>query len=375
MKNYLLFALAIVLFFGCSKNDNGQISEDEKQFELSESQYTLVLNNNSITSTKLIEATAKSLLLSSEQNNFGSIPTPDFVYRSKQMFTSLSFSNCLANVVQYDFLNNSKLNFTVFAENENCNITLKAIAHSEKHVFVAYEEYDEEQLKTCYKLRKIVAANPDVFNDIELNAKIIDMAFTANDVYVLLENDDGKNYLLAMDQDSEETLLNMNLDFGALNILENPNKNILVVYDAMHLIIDKTTRTSISETRYDQNTKPKFSNSKIKSFDSKGKLYYAIPLESDENISDVPSVFDFDKNLTVMYYYENFLSEENRKKVFRIGKTTMMAYDHENEFVIIGYRRHDDKNKGGIIRIKPVPNPEFIDQIDVDGVPTNIFIN
>lgn len=374
MKTYLLFALSIVLFFGCSKND-GQISDDEEQSELTESLYTVLTTKNSVASTQLLEATVESMFLSTEKNNFGSITAPDFVYRDKQMQTSISFSNCLGNIVQYDFLNNTKIDFTIFSENENCNITIKAIVNSGKHIFVAYEEYDDAQSKTCYKLRKIVTVDPNIFNDIELNTKIVDMIFVKNDLYVLQENDEGKSTLLAIDQDTEETVLNMNLDFGALDILKRPDENILVVYDNMHLIIDSATYTNISETRYGQNVSPGFSDSHIKNFDVDGKLYYAVPSESDGNISDIPSVFDFDKNLTIMYYYENFLSEEKRNQVYKIGKTTMMSYDNDNGLVLIGYSRHDDIDKGGIIRIKPVPNPEFIDQIDTDGVPNSIYIN
>jgi len=31
-------------------------------------------------------------------------------------------------------------------------------------------------------------------------------------------------------------------------------------------------------------------------------------------------------------------------------------------------------NEGGLMRIKPVPEPAFIDNIDLDGVPYQIFI-
>ncbi len=41
--------------------------------------------------------------------------------------------------------------------------------------------------------------------------------------------------------------------------------------------------------------------------------------------------------------------------------------------MLIGYQKSLEKNLGGIIRIKPTPNPKLIDHIDLNGVPIYIY--
>jgi len=378
MKIYLKWALLLVLFAGCSKSDNGQTKDDEKGAEqLPEYKYTVVLNNNSVSTAKSIRANSELMLLSNDQSEYGTNSAYDFKYKNNYVLTTLSLSNCLGKIVNHNFYNDTKISFNVFSESENCNITVKAITHSSKYIFIAYEEFNESTLKTSNLLRKIKLNAAQSFEDIEIGAQIKDLDFSKNDVYVLLENNDKSNSLLAIDQDTSDELLNLYLGSGAMDLVKNPDNNILVSYNYKHLVINNTTYASKSETKYDEQSSPQFSNSVIKNFGTDGKLYYAMSLnsDSDENIIDTPSVYDFDKSLTVMYYYKNFLTEKLRSEIYKIGATTMIVYDHDNEIIILGYQHHDNPSTGGLLRIKPVPNPEFIDHIDLAGVPNFIFIN
>ena len=83
MKIYLKWALLLVLFAGCSKSDNGQTKDDEKGAEqLPEYKYTVVLNNNSVSTAKSIRANSELMLLSNDQSEYGTNSAYDFKYKN-----------------------------------------------------------------------------------------------------------------------------------------------------------------------------------------------------------------------------------------------------------------------------------------------------
>ncbi len=93
------------------------------------------------------------------------------------------------------------------------------------------------------------------------------------------------------------------------------------------------------------------------------------------SIETVPAIYDFEKNNTVVYLYENFLTEAELNVQYNIGMTTSIGYDEKNDFVLIGYQKKGQQNKGGILRISPSPDFKIIDNIDLEGVPQTIFVN
>ena len=52
----------------------------------------------------------------------------------------------------------------------------------------------------------------------------------------------------------------------------------------------------------------------------------------------------------------------------------MVCYDSENDYMIVGYLKTGNSDTGGILRIKPGTEPQVIDQVDVDGIPYDIYL-
>ena len=96
---------------------------------------------------------------------------------------------------------------------------------------------------------------------------------------------------------------------------------------------------------------------------------------SNSAIDMVPAIYDFQTNNTVVYLFENFLTESDINVKYKIASTTSIGYDELNNYMLIGYKKKDEENKGGILRITPAPNFKIIDNIDLEGVPKSIFVN
>lgn len=77
-------------------------------------------------------------------------------------------------------------------------------------------------------------------------------------------------------------------------------------------------------------------------------------------------MYDFDKNGTLLYYFETFLNEARLEVEFNIKSAIAVSFDNNN-LILIGY----DKNTGtggGIIRITPAPDLTFIDNFNLDDI-------
>jgi hypothetical protein len=58
---------------------------------------------------------------------------------------------------------------------------------------------------------------------------------------------------------------------------------------------------------------------------------------------------------------------------YKIGDTTMASYDDTNSIMLVGYQKIDDESKGGLLRIRLEPAPELLDNLDLEGVPYQLF--
>ena len=59
---------------------------------------------------------------------------------------------------------------------------------------------------------------------------------------------------------------------------------------------------------------------------------------------------------------------------YEIANTTMVGFDDSNGLLLVGYSKSTGAGKGGLLRIKVAPEPELIDNIDLEGVPYTIYI-
>ena len=60
---------------------------------------------------------------------------------------------------------------------------------------------------------------------------------------------------------------------------------------------------------------------------------------------------------------------------YGIGDTRSVAFDQHNGLLLIGYEKAGNVGEGGLLRVKPVPEPKFIDQIDLEGVPMHLIVH
>ena len=180
-----------------------------------------------------------------------------------------------------------------------------------------------------------------------------------------------ENGLTVMDLNTKELIHEMNLGYDARQMIKDIDGNLIISYDELHTLLNSSTM-DVQYIGYEVGKEPKFARSETSYLDAEGKLYYQRPNEG--GIPHIPAVYDFPLKTVYLYIYENFLTEAQIEFEFEIGDTTIVSYDEANNLMLIGYKKSSDPNKGGLLRVKPVPEPAFIDNIDLDGVPHDIFL-
>ena len=224
---------------------------------------------------------------------------------------------------------------------------------------------------------RIIDLNSEEFSfvDVALDKKPVDLALANNRLFILTHDIEvsDENRLSVMDIDSNNLIHEMNLGFRARRIFTDMNDDIIISYDELHTTLN-SSNLSVLYTNYGEGIEPEFTANSSDHFDLDGRLYYPKISESVSVYPEIPAVYDFTQNLTILYAFENFLTEAKRDFEFEIETATAINYDKENDMILIGYKKVD-KQKGGLLRIKPAPEPAFIDNIDLDGVPYEIFIN
>ncbi len=382
MKTYTILSMLLVclVIIGCSESTDGLGSDDDNGNEKNaEVDYSVLVANNGILSNTLLNANAKVITLNPSASPFGSITSPEYSYREG---TELSFykgnPDCSGEISKFDFSDNASNKTTVFEDLSNCELVVKSLAHSENAFYIAYEIPGSGVKETHYFIRTVdVSSSEATFLDVELEKKPIQLIFSNNRVFILSLDDDNddKYALMVLDTITGELVHDFNLDFDAQKIFKTIDGNIMVSYPELHLVINSKTMAIISTVRYNDGKEPKFGYSDTGNFDAVGNLYYPMPTDlSGTSYPNIPGVYDFSSNTAILYFYENFLTEEEREFEFEIGDTSMVSYDTENNLILIGYQKSGNANLGGLLRIKPIPEPKFIDNIDLEGVPFEIFV-
>jgi hypothetical protein len=213
------------------------------------------------------------------------------------------------------------------------------------------------------------------FIDIPLEKKPVDLVPSLNRLFVLTLNEFVTNefHLSVIDMTSKDTLMEVDLGFDATKLFKNNANKIIISYPELHTTLDPISLEK-TYTMYGKDTAPGFLSTKDSFMDSKGRMFFQKTIQA-ASIETVPAIYDFEKNNTVVYLYENFLTEAELNVQYNIGMTTSIGYDEKNDFVLIGYQKKGQQDKGGILRISPSPDFKIIDNIDLEGVPQTIFVN
>lgn len=261
----------------------------------------------------------------------------------------------------------------------NCDLIIHTLVHYGNIFFVGYEVPGAGAKETLYYTRIIDSSSSEPnFVDFEIDKRPLQAIYSNNRVFVLSEDieDSNRKYLIVYDTVEEQFVTELNLGFEVQKLFKSDDGNIIVSYPELHNIVSSSNMAIVKTTRYEEGTEPGFGNSESSFRDEQGNLYYSMPTNySGTSYPNIPAVYDFQTNTATLYYYENFLSEEEQFVEFKIGSTTMVSYDAKNNLVLIGYNKLGEPDKGGLLRIRPIPNPAFIDNTDLNGVPFQLYTN
>ena len=375
MKTYnLRYAFLALVVFGCSTSDDGlgDGKGDEKNETVA---YTIVLEGDSQLSGTLLNADAKSLEISSDKSGFLSVDKPQLTFEDASVLSMFrKTADCSGKITVHDFNADASTEYVVFDEEPNCNLEANALAHFGNVIFIAYE-IEIAPKESDYFVRIIdVSETENNHVDIEIEQKPVDLAFANNRLFILTfdENVSEDYKLLVMNKNTFDVLPGLELGVDVKRIFTNPEGNIIIGYPDLHTTLNSATM-AYEYTNYGEHTEPNFFYSRFRQFDTTGKMYYDMPPGKNSIFPVVAAIYDFEKNSTVLYAYENFLTETQLNFEFEIQSTTTVGYDEKNDLLLIGYSKASGEAKGGLLRIKLGQEPELVDNLNLDGIPYAIY--
>jgi hypothetical protein len=365
--------LLTVFLVACTKTAT-EINEEVDEQPIY-ANYTVLLKENSNYSIHQVSSEESGVFDIEVESSF-----PDFLNneisartRDKVGFYSKT-SDCLGEVLLYDFTSKITTQLTVYEDLGICNLETTAMAHNTEYIFLSYN-LSLEGKSQKYFLRTMAVDDPIAFTELELAFNPISLVSINDRLFVLTKDaevtDEFK--LFVVDIPSNEIILEKNLGYDVNQIFKNSQNDIIISYNELHTVLHSAT-LSVTYTNYGEATAPNFGDSAHISFDSEGKMYYDMFTEDQTATQSIAAVYDFEANSAVLYYFENFLTTEQLSVEYDILKATAITYDETNNLILIGYAKKSSSNKGGILRITPAPDLTFVDNVNLDGIPQSIKI-
>ena len=373
MKTYKYVACFVLAFsfFACEKSSE---QVDEEIAVNVQADYTVFLENNNQLNGVVVASANDEFAVKSTVSSFANIPSNALKYRTTTDIGYYSTTNCQATFQWFNSEDSSSESVTLFSDLDVCSINVLAMAYSSELAAVAYEGEllgkDKQFVIRINSLNKVT----DGPVEISLDKKPIDIVVSSNRLFVLTLNEfiSDEFHLSVINLDDNEVLMELDLGLDAQRLFTNNAGQVIISYPELHTILDPLTLEK-SYTTYGENTEPGFVTTQDFFLDGAGKFYFQKNIPNAE-IEEVPAIYDFEKNSTVVYLFENFLTETELNMKYSIAQTTSIAYDEQNNYVLIGYQKKGQVDKGGILRITPAPDFKLIDNIDLEGVPKTIFV-
>ncbi len=377
MKTYNIFyALLALVIVSCSKSDSDASTPEEEKSKSIDADYVMLLNEDGMLSTQLLNANAEVITLNPEPSTLIEKTIPDLSSMKGSSFLQYhKTDNCGGALVQHDFSTDASTEIVVFNDLMDCDLTATAITFSDNSIFISYKLVNTNP--DSYMVRIIDAKSADFsFVDVGLDKKPVDLAIANNKLFILTIDEliTDENSISVLDLNNNTLIHEIGLGYDAQRIFKDVDDNIIISYEELHTTLNSSSM-SVVYTQYETETAPNFVNSTSNQFDISGNLYYPSISGQHSAYAEIPAVYDFNQNLIVLYAFENFLTESKRDFEFEIGTTTAVGYDQENNLILIGYKKAGTSKKGGLLRVKPAPEPAFIDNIDLEGIPYEIIVN
>ncbi len=371
--NYMVGLLLTVFLVACTKTAT-EINEQVGEQPIF-ANYTVLLEENSNYSIHKVSSEESGVFNIEVESSF-----PDLLNTEISATTSdkvglyKKTSDCLGEVLSYDFTSKITTQLTVYEDLGICNLETTAMSQNANYIFLTYK-LSLEGKSQKYFLRTITVDDPAAFVDLELAFNPISLVSLNDRLFILTKDMDitDEYKLFVVEISSNEIIFEKNLGYDVNQIFKNSQNSIIISYNELHTVLNSTT-LGVTYTNYGEATAPNFGDSDYISFDSEGKMYYDMYTEDKTGTQSIAAVYDFEANSAVLYYFENFLTTEQLSVEYDILKATAITYDETNNLLLIGYAKKTNENKGGILRIKPIPDLTFIDNINLNGIPQSIKI-
>ncbi|MDO6819209.1 hypothetical protein [Zobellia sp. 1_MG-2023] len=379
MKTYNLFyaLMALLVLMGCSKTESDSLGNEKEEEKSVQADYTLLVNNKGNLSGTLFNVEDDALTINPEKSKFASMMEPDLSFQENSVLTTYhKKSNCSGELSIHDFNDDSSKTYQVFSDLGACSLTAKSILRKGDMLYIVYELHVSPTVDEFYVRVLNVSASETTSLDVKLDQRPIELAYANKRLFVLGVDDNvtDENSITVIDANANAVVHSKLVGFDVRRIFTNPDDNIIISYDDLHSTMNSVS-LAITHTSYGVGKEPNFTKSASLHFDTEGKMYYEMTPTAHSIFPVIPAIYDFGKNLTVLYAYENFMTETQLNFEFEVEKTTMVSYDEETNVLLIGYKKKSGENKGGLLLVKPAPEPKFLNSIDVAGIPTAIFIN
>jgi hypothetical protein len=369
---YLLWVCLVVI--SCSKSD-GATEDNIIKDPGADAAYQLLLDQEGTLVSLSLEANKESMAVITSGNNFETTALPQLNFKDGNELTLYQRSGeCSGSVVNYNYQSDTFAEKEVFSDLGACSLQVHAVASSNASYFVAYG-LEVSPLLTTYFVRVIARNTEAAPVDIPLLKKPVGLTFANDRLFVLVLDEEvtDENALVVFEAATNGLLIEVNLGYNVQGIFKNKAGNLIVAYEELHSLLNSET-LAVQYVNYQSGKEPNFAGSTLNSFDDQGKLYYEMPPGTNSIYPLVPAVYDFGRNLTVLYAYENFLTEVQRSVEYNIETTTMVGFDGKNGYLLVGYSKSDGSGHGGLLRIKPVPEPALIDHMTLEGIPYDVFV-
>ncbi|HDZ06226.1 hypothetical protein LCGC14_0292280 [marine sediment metagenome] len=373
MKTYNFVACLMLAFsfVACEKSTDTSTEEIKTSIV---SDYTVFMQNNNQLNAVVVNSTGEDISVESALISFNNIPSNSLKYRTPLDISYFYITNCQSHFQWYDASSATTKSIQLFNDLNSCVINVMATAHSIESAFIAYERELLGKDKQFVVRVNSLAQTTNNYTEIILDKKPVDIIASSDRLFVLTLDEFVTNtyYLSVIDLDTDVIIMELDLGIDALRLFTNNSGKVIVSYPELHTTIDPVSLDK-EYTTYGENTEPGFITTKDFYMDGTGKFYFHKNMPS-ATVSEVPAIYDFEKNSTVVYLFENFLTETELNVKYNIAETTAIAYDDKNNYVLIGYKENGTTDKGGILRITPSPDFKLIDNLNLEGVPQTIFV-
>lgn len=374
MKTYnLAYALiALVVLLSCSKSDESSGGDNEERID---ADYAVILNKGNEFSTQFLNVDNETLMYNTSQNKAVGNLKPEISFAKGSKFLQyFETGSCSGTFSLYDFSNDVSKEITPFDDLTDCNLNVYTITTHNNSYYMGYELTMSAIQKDYYV--RIFDENLEVSTavDIPVSQKPFDMAFVNNRIFLVTFDELISNQytLVVIDLSSNTVVQEMNLGNSVRRIFAS-NSDVIISYDELHTKLNSNDM-SFEYIQYQEGTEPNFAMSTSRQTDVQGRLYF--PFRFDILTSEISEagVYNFSNELLTVYSFENILSENQRETEFDIETATAVGYDPANNLILIGYKKANAIDKGGLILIKPAPDASFVGNIDLDGIPFELFI-